>query len=70
MAHWELGATVCARFLAYVSVVRKHEQNEKCARSRGTPRRKEKERWRSGRERVGGKRKSRGDMRVSKDVVR
>lgn len=70
MAHWELRATVCARFLAYVSAVRKHEENEKCARSRGVPRRKEKERRRSGRERVGGKRKSRGDMRVSKDVVR
>lgn len=70
MAHWELRATVCARFLAYVSAVRKHEGNEKCARSRGVPRRKEKERRRSGRERVGGKRKSRGDMRVSKDVVR
>lgn len=70
MAHWELRATVCARFLAYVSAVRKHEENEKCARSRGASRRKEKERRRSGRERVGGKRKSRGDMRVSKDVVR
>lgn len=69
MAHWELRATVCARFLAYVSAVRKHEENEKCARSRGVPRRKEKD-GEAGGERVGGKRKSRGDMRVSKDVVR
>lgn len=60
MAHWELRATVCARFLAYVSAVRKHEENEKCARSRGVPRRKEKERWRSGRRARGRKKEVTG----------
>lgn len=56
MAHWELRATVCARFLAYVSAVRKHEENEKCARSRGVPKKK-REREMEKRERARGRKK-------------